>query len=49
MSVESGKQRVSQAQIQPPRGMNDILPADIAAWRHLERVARELFASYGYQ
>jgi histidyl-tRNA synthetase len=29
--------------------MNDILPADIAGWQHLERVARELFASYGYQ
>jgi histidyl-tRNA synthetase len=29
--------------------MNDILPADIAGWHHLERVARELFASYGYQ
>lgn len=29
--------------------MNDVLPADIAAWQHLERVARELFASYAYQ
>jgi histidyl-tRNA synthetase len=40
---------VSQSQIQPPRGMNDILPADMAGWRRLELVARELFASYGYQ
>jgi histidyl-tRNA synthetase len=29
--------------------MNDVLPADIAGWQHLERVARELFAAYGYQ
>ncbi|HEX2494155.1 MAG TPA: histidine--tRNA ligase [Steroidobacter sp.] len=35
--------------MQPPRGMNDVLPVDIAAWQHLERVARELFASYAYQ
>jgi histidyl-tRNA synthetase len=40
---------VSQQQIQPPRGMNDLLPAQIAAWQHLERIARDLFASYGYQ
>ncbi len=31
------------------RGMNDVLPADIGAWQHLERVTRELFASYGYE
>jgi histidyl-tRNA synthetase len=29
--------------------MNDVLPADIGAWQHLERTARELFAAYGYQ
>jgi histidyl-tRNA synthetase len=29
--------------------MNDILPAQIAAWQRLEAIARELFASYGYQ
>jgi histidyl-tRNA synthetase len=40
---------VSQQQIQPPRGMNDLLPAQIAAWQRLESIARELFASYGYQ
>lgn len=40
---------MSQQQIQPPRGMNDVLPADIAAWQRLESIARELFASYGYQ
>jgi histidyl-tRNA synthetase len=39
---------VSQQQIQPPRGMNDVLPADIAAWHRLEAIARELFAAYGY-
>lgn len=39
---------MTQQQIQPPRGMNDVLPADIAAWQRLESVARELFAAYGY-
>jgi histidyl-tRNA synthetase len=36
-------------QIQPVRGMNDVLPSQIGAWQHLERVARDLFAAYGYQ
>ncbi|MEJ0099354.1 MAG: histidine--tRNA ligase [Pseudomonadota bacterium] len=31
------------------RGMNDVLPVDIGAWQHLEKVTRELFASYGYE
>jgi len=35
-------------QIQPVRGMNDVLPADIGAWQHLERIARGVFESYGY-
>ncbi|MBS0365382.1 MAG: histidine--tRNA ligase [Proteobacteria bacterium] len=29
--------------------MNDLLPADIPAWQHLESCARELLAAYGYQ
>ncbi len=29
--------------------MNDILPADTAAWQRLEALAREIFASYAYQ
>jgi len=40
---------VSQQQIQPPRGMNDILPAEIPGWQRLENLARELFAAYAYQ
>jgi histidyl-tRNA synthetase len=36
-------------QIQPIRGMNDILPAEIGAWQHLERVVREIVAAYGYE
>lgn len=36
-------------QIQPPRGMNDLLPTDVAAWQRLENLAREIFASYAYQ
>ena len=35
--------------IQPVRGMNDVLPADIGAWQHLERIARGIFESYGYE
>jgi len=40
---------VTQQQIQPPRGMNDILPAETAAWQRLENLARDIFASYAYQ
>jgi histidyl-tRNA synthetase len=29
--------------------MNDVLPGQIAAWQHLESVARELLAAYGYE
>jgi histidyl-tRNA synthetase len=36
-------------QIQPPRGMNDILPSESAAWQRLEQLAREIFAAYAYQ
>ncbi|MFI4868344.1 MAG: histidine--tRNA ligase [Steroidobacterales bacterium] len=35
-------------QIQPVRGMNDVLPAEIGVWQHLERVARGVFEAYGY-
>lgn len=35
--------------IQPVRGMNDVLPAEIGAWQHLERVARGVFEAYGYE
>ncbi|HEX5692506.1 MAG TPA: histidine--tRNA ligase, partial [Roseiflexaceae bacterium] len=35
--------------LQAIRGMNDVLPADIAVWQRLEQAARELFAAYGYQ
>jgi len=35
--------------IQPVRGMNDVLPAEVAAWHRLESIARQLFAAYGYQ
>jgi histidyl-tRNA synthetase len=31
------------------RGMNDVLPADVAAWQYLEKVTRELFAAYGFE
>jgi len=35
--------------IQAVRALNDLLPADSAAWQALERAARETFAEYGYR
>jgi histidyl-tRNA synthetase len=31
------------------KGMNDLLPAHIARWQEMERVAREVFQLYGYR
>jgi histidyl-tRNA synthetase len=39
----------SDNKLQAVRGMNDILPVDIAYWQHLENTARTLFAEYGFQ
>ncbi|HEY0768687.1 MAG TPA: histidine--tRNA ligase [Steroidobacteraceae bacterium] len=36
-------------QIQPIRGMNDVLPADIGTWQHFETCTRELLGDYGYE
>jgi histidyl-tRNA synthetase len=36
-------------QIQPIRGMNDILPSEIGAWQYLERTVREVVTAYGYE
>jgi histidyl-tRNA synthetase len=36
-------------EIQPIRGMNDVLPAEIGAWQRLDACVRELVASYGYE
>jgi histidyl-tRNA synthetase len=35
--------------IEPLRGVHDVLPAQIAAWQYLERITRQVFASYGYE
>jgi histidyl-tRNA synthetase len=35
--------------IEPLRGVHDVLPAQIAAWQHLERITRQVFESYGYE
>jgi len=35
--------------IQSVRGMNDVLPAQIAPWQYLEQVLRELLRDYGYE
>lgn len=34
--------------IQSVRGMNDVLPADVAAWQHVYSVAAKVFSAYGY-
>jgi len=36
-------------QIQPVRGMNDVLPAEIGTWQHFEACTRELLSAYGYE
>jgi histidyl-tRNA synthetase len=36
-------------QIQPVRGMNDVLPADIGAWQLLEATLGALLHDYGYE
>ena len=36
-------------QIQPIRGMNDVLPAESVVWQHLESTVRELLVGYGYE
>ena len=57
MKLESVSQKIAALfanlrclveKIQSIRGMNDILPRDINAWRHIENVAAKTFSSYGY-
>ena len=35
-------------QIQPVRGMNDVLPEQIGAWQYLEDTVRKLLTEYGF-
>jgi histidyl-tRNA synthetase len=35
--------------IQPIRGMNDLLPGEIGAWQYFEACTRELLGAYGYE
>ncbi|MCX7036043.1 MAG: histidine--tRNA ligase [Proteobacteria bacterium] len=35
--------------VQSVRGMNDVLPTQVAGWQRLERVTRELFTAYGFE
>ena len=41
--------RMSGRMVQPIRGMNDVLPADMQLWRRVEDATRTLFESYGYE
>jgi histidyl-tRNA synthetase len=36
-------------QIQPIRGMNDVLPAEVGSWQYFEACTRELLTAYGYE
>ena len=36
-------------QIQPIRGMNDVLPTESVLWQHLEDTVRGLLVAYGYE
>ena len=36
-------------QIQSPKGTRDILPSEVQTWQWVERVARDVFGTYGYQ
>jgi histidyl-tRNA synthetase len=36
-------------QVQPIRGMNDVLPAEIASWQLLERTIADLLTGYGFE
>jgi histidyl-tRNA synthetase len=51
MGVPSALQREIELaeQIQPVRGMNDVLPEQISAWQHLEDTVRKLLTEYGFQ
>ena len=35
--------------IKAVRGMKDLLPPETARWHHIETIAREVFACYGFQ
>ena len=39
----------TESKLQAIRGMNDILPSEIAYWQHLEATAHSVFAEYGFQ
>ena len=39
---------MSNAIIQPVRGMNDVLPTEIGRWQFVESVVRDLLHTYGY-
>ena len=34
--------------IKAVRGTRDILPAELSVWRHIEKVARDIFGVYGF-
>jgi histidyl-tRNA synthetase len=47
--VVDGGRRMTDSGLNAVRGMNDLLPGELPWWQLIERVARELFADYGYQ
>jgi histidyl-tRNA synthetase len=49
MSPDPAQAANSTGAIAPVKGMPDVLPDRAAAWQLIERTAREIFASYGYE
>jgi histidyl-tRNA synthetase len=35
--------------LQAVKGMNDVLPSDVAKWHHVEQAARRMFEAFGYR
>jgi histidyl-tRNA synthetase len=47
--VGAGREAGLSNSVQPVRGMNDVLPVDVAAWQWLEKTASEVLTTYGYE
>jgi len=48
MSEGAQKKQEKPRKFQAIRGTRDLLPPDTALWNHVERIAREVFGSFGY-
>ncbi len=48
MNTENKTGKITKRTFQAPRGTHDLLPTDIARWRHVEETFRAICARYGY-